>query len=407
MAVEPLCQAAPYSLRPLAALLNPYARGCSVLCNHPADTQSRDALRRVKETWPTERVLAGEDALPEELFRRYTDTDSRPHSPPGVGARHSRGPGPPLLAPPPSGATVAGAGQRRCRTPDPYHPHTYLHHPAELQQQQQPGQPQRTLLVLDLRRSRSHDTLSVAAATAASVGGEVMMSPEPPPLAASSPLPGAETAPDVVVTCADDSRTTEDEVVRRRGKKRRGKKSGKDALREPEKEIHGFPEPGETQVSAIGDESHNPSTRPSLTGTGLLASGGSFGAAYGPGMAAARAAAEEAARLRSVASSFLDAESLTHLQRDLDLETVECEFDAKRRLALEEAFRLLPKHAKRRVRDRVRDGAGVDAPPANPAADGESQPGSGGLLGIPRVFSLRSARFELPLNSAALNYATT
>ncbi|XP_052130710.1 uncharacterized protein LOC127751333 [Frankliniella occidentalis] len=164
LAVEPLCQAAPYSLRPLAALLNPYARGCSVLCNHPADTQSRDALRRVKETWPTERVLAGEDALPEELFRRYTDTDSRPHSPPGVGARHSRGPGPPLLAPPPSGATVAGAGQRRCRTPDPYHPHTYLHHPAELQQQQQPGQPQRTLLVLDLRRSRSHDTLSVAAA---------------------------------------------------------------------------------------------------------------------------------------------------------------------------------------------------------------------------------------------------
>ncbi|XP_052130693.1 uncharacterized protein LOC113207054 isoform X2 [Frankliniella occidentalis] len=233
-----------------------------------------------------------------------------------------------------------------------------------------------------------------------------MMSPEPPPLAASSPLPGAETAPDVVVTCADDSRTTEDEVVRRRGKKRRGKKSGKDALREPEKEIHGFPEPGETQVSAIGDESHNPSTRPSLTGTGLLASGGSFGAAYGPGMAAARAAAEEAARLRSVASSFLDAESLTHLQRDLDLETVECEFDAKRRLALEEAFRLLPKHAKRRVRDRVRDGAGVDAPPANPAADGESQPGSGGLLGIPRVFSLRSARFELPLNSAALNSLT-
>lgn len=49
--VAPLCHAAPYSLRPLAALLNPYARGCSVLCNHPADNQTRDALRRAKEAW--------------------------------------------------------------------------------------------------------------------------------------------------------------------------------------------------------------------------------------------------------------------------------------------------------------------------------------------------------------------
>ena len=120
-----------------------------------------------------------------------------------------------------------------------------------------------------------------------------MMSPES--LATSSPTAAAEfpeaEGPAVVVTCADDSRTPEEEeVVRRRGKqiiakavccclfnsksnlrsydelirtksqscdatgkKRRGKKSGKDALREPEKEVHGFPEPGETQVRVTGD----------------------------------------------------------------------------------------------------------------------------------------------------------
>lgn len=101
-------------------------------------------------------MLAGEDALPEELFRRYTDTDSRPHSPPA----HLT---PSLVAPPPTAGTgisavlgglggLGGAGPRRCRTPDPE------------QQQGHLGHQQRTLLVLDLRRSRSHDTLSVAAA---------------------------------------------------------------------------------------------------------------------------------------------------------------------------------------------------------------------------------------------------
>lgn len=74
---------------------------------------------------------------------------------------------------------------------------------------------------------------------------------------------------------------------------------------------------------------------------------------------------------------------------------------------------MLPPHAKRR--DRLR--TSPDAPPDAGAvpvvpdaaldgpADGDaaSRAPSGSLLGIPRVFSLRSARFELPLNSAALN----
>jgi hypothetical protein len=73
----------------------------------------------------------GEDAVPEELFRRYTDTDSRP------------------LTPAPTLASVMTRGSvRRCVTPDPIP--THILSPAR----------QRTVLVLDLHRSYSQDTLS-------------------------------------------------------------------------------------------------------------------------------------------------------------------------------------------------------------------------------------------------------
>lgn len=73
----------------------------------------------------------GEDAVPEELFRRYTDTDSRP------------------LTPAPTLASVMIRGSvRRCVTPDPIP--THILSPAR----------QRTVLVLDLHRSYSQDTLS-------------------------------------------------------------------------------------------------------------------------------------------------------------------------------------------------------------------------------------------------------
>lgn len=70
-----------------------------------------------------------EDLVPEELFRRYTETDSRPITPT------------PTLA---SVMTRIPRG-RRCVTPDP---------PPVMPTQE------RTLLVLDLRRSHSQETLS-------------------------------------------------------------------------------------------------------------------------------------------------------------------------------------------------------------------------------------------------------
>lgn len=44
-------RAAPFILRPFAGLFNPYPYGCSVLCNHPADCEAKQVLRRAKDTW--------------------------------------------------------------------------------------------------------------------------------------------------------------------------------------------------------------------------------------------------------------------------------------------------------------------------------------------------------------------
>jgi len=42
---------APFALRPFAGLFNPYPYGCSVLCNHPADCEAKEVVRRAKDTW--------------------------------------------------------------------------------------------------------------------------------------------------------------------------------------------------------------------------------------------------------------------------------------------------------------------------------------------------------------------
>ena len=44
-------KAAPFALRPFAGLFNPYPYGCSVLCNHPADCEAKEVVRRAKDTW--------------------------------------------------------------------------------------------------------------------------------------------------------------------------------------------------------------------------------------------------------------------------------------------------------------------------------------------------------------------
>ncbi|CAH2048791.1 unnamed protein product, partial [Iphiclides podalirius] len=139
--VELRCEAgpAPFVLRPYAGLYNPFSHGCSVLCNHPADTDAKEFVRRAKEAWALEgkthnfqedlskiqddkeKNRTPHDIVTEDMFRRYTETDSRP------------------LTPAPTLASGKSRGSRRCLTPD------------------QPRQ--KTTIVLDLRRSHSQETL--------------------------------------------------------------------------------------------------------------------------------------------------------------------------------------------------------------------------------------------------------
>lgn len=142
---------APISLRPFADLYNPFPYGCSLLCNHPTDREARDILRRARETWAqeskniihpeeiqaireslahVEEIHPNYENIPEDLFRRYTETDSRPLTP----------------APTLASVKTKGSGSRRCVTPDPVTSASVLQ--------------ERKLLILDLRRSHSQEVIS-------------------------------------------------------------------------------------------------------------------------------------------------------------------------------------------------------------------------------------------------------
>lgn len=43
------CNPAPIILKPLASLYNPYPYGCSVLCNHPLDSEIKDLVKKAKD----------------------------------------------------------------------------------------------------------------------------------------------------------------------------------------------------------------------------------------------------------------------------------------------------------------------------------------------------------------------
>lgn len=39
------------SLRPFGGLFNPYAKSCSILCNHPASIELKNTVKEAKEAW--------------------------------------------------------------------------------------------------------------------------------------------------------------------------------------------------------------------------------------------------------------------------------------------------------------------------------------------------------------------
>ncbi|XP_066596183.1 uncharacterized protein [Prorops nasuta] len=365
---------APFALRPFAGLFNPYPYGCSVLCNHPADCEAKEVVRRVKDSWATEgkalllpeememiraTLLAGgkagteasdnpagtADAVPEELFRKYTDTDSRPLTP-----------APTLVSHPALTNRLAQESIQAC-------------HPRE-----------KTTLVLDLRGEpqNADETLTWHALTL-----------EPPPTLKKSEVTACKITvrpqhltrqlPDPIVTpepnydmSPNDKISGSDEpvIIRRRGKRLRKRKCRRDSTYGQQTEVRDPPEPSETQVSQVESGSRRESIQPiSPDHSDEIPS---------PGKPSSPSNATE------FSSSFISPEILQHLCRELDRDKVEAEFSIKRRIALEEALRVKGESSTSNTFQRPKSS----------------------MKHVPRIFFRQAARFEV-LHSQSLLDLTT
>ncbi|XP_063825787.1 uncharacterized protein LOC135075305 [Ostrinia nubilalis] len=420
---------APFMLRPYAGLYNPFPHSCSVLCNHPADTEAKEYVKRVKDSWllegkahflhedlskfqeqnAAEKNKTPHDIVTEDMFRRYTETDSRP------------------LTPAPTLASGKSRGSRRCLTPDQPH--------------------QRTTIVLDLRRSHSQETLyyhgyttsDLTAGHTTSVTNDRSTLPslnlsdgahnrlikgqceQLPPLA--SPLvlsqrtiPVKEPqsvrvakknqikalnlgkavksknkaeAPASQRSKSDKEPNEDaDEVIangddggesRRRGKRRRkGRGAGSDRLTSAGLAAQTQQDP-ETQIAGIVTDSQNPSSR------GSVAESADDDIIIPPVVKVGPARKTD---------SFLDDDILKYLHREVDEEAIETEFDTKRRYVLEEALRTRPdRQYGQEMQALLKE---YKVPKVS----------LGDWLHIPRVFSRQNGQFSLPIDTAALEGLT-
>ncbi|XP_017785546.1 PREDICTED: uncharacterized protein LOC108568774 isoform X1 [Nicrophorus vespilloides] len=382
---------APCILKPFTGLYNPYSNGCSLLCNHPADFHARKMIQKAKENLGNEGklVLHPEevaaikaeyelnfqsqdiDSVPEELFRKYTETDSRPLTPaPTMISVHTR-----------------ASATRRCVTPEPFRT-------SEVRE--------KTMLVLDLRRSHSQETLSWYGSSQPvdhpplmkimQFGTAKLPSPssarnrkQPPapkekPEATKSHLePPKVTRSEDDDDDDDDDKEEEEHTLKRRGKRR--KRRGRNASRVPS--IFQVPLDPETLVATIGPDSLNTSARHSLVATNP----------------------ETNADITKIAASlkfgpldvdsYLDYDVLKQLRRELTLEIVENEFNLERRLALEEALKTVPK-----IRVDCDELLALQANLKMPKIDAQF------WLTLPRMFTRSSVRFELPMDSRTMTAMT-
>ncbi|KAM3957584.1 uncharacterized protein ACR2FA_008439 [Aphomia sociella] len=429
--VELRCEVtpAPFMLRPYAGLYNPFPHACSVLCNHPADTEAKEYVKRAKDNWflegkahffqedlakfqdqnVPEKNKTPHDIVTEDMFRRYAETDSRP------------------LTPAPTLASGKSRGSRRCLTPDQPH--------------------QRTTIVLDLRRSHSQETLYYHGYTTSDMtGGHTTTATNDrstlpslnlseaahnrlikgqceqlPPLASplvlskrtipvKEPL-SVRTAKKNQLKALNlgkaiknksknetpasqrskgekESNDGSENVLanmeeggegRRRGKRRRkGRQAGSDRLTSAGLAAQAQQDP-ETQIAGIGTDSQNPSSRGSIAPSAdddiIILPVIKLGAAR-------------------KTDSFLDDDILKYLHREVDEEAIETEFDTKRRYVLEEALRTRPE---RQYGQEMQTLLREMKVPAMSLGD---------WLHVPRVFSRQNAQFTLPIDSYALESLT-
>jgi len=384
--LKAIAKPAPFVLKPYSGLYNPYSNGCSLLCNHPMDKQTKELFRKAKENWANDErrnhLLAEEidvikttlsqfscgerhlfsqvECVPEELFRRYTDTDSRPLTP----------------APTLASAATRASGSRRCLTPEA--------HP-------------KARLVLDLRRTHSQDTISYSVSFQGGLNQTVITrtaSLEEIPRNRQSVTSDLTQSPRKAKTATDrakinfavidlenhqaDSKNEEDEYIKRRGKKK--KKKPKEPPFHP-------PTDPETQVATLGSGSVNQSARASLipvdkneepTTREKLASSRKL-----------------KSRPHKSVDSYLSAEILKELRRELNEDMVDSELNLKRKAALKEALKTIPKD-KTDCDELLKLQHELAIPKLN----------SDFWILLPRMFTRSSARFELPMNSSSLSQMT-
>nr|XP_049694130.1 uncharacterized protein LOC110383732 isoform X2 [Helicoverpa armigera] len=423
---------APFMLRPYAGLYNPFPFACSVLCNHPADTEAKDVVKRAKDNWiegrghyfqedlskfqdggDKDKNRTPHDIFTEDMFRRYAETDSRP------------------LTPAPTLASGKSRGSRRCLTPDQPH--------------------QRTTIVLDLRRSHSQETIYYHGYTTSEATAGQNTSPtnerstlpslnlsegahnrllkgqseQLPPLASpvvlskravpvkepqsvriakknqlkalnlgkptknnknngkAEPPASQRSKAEKEAKEANEAGSNGEEggsgEGRRRGKRRKkGRQGGSDRLTSAGLAAQAQQDP-ETQIAGIGTDSHNPSSR------------GSIAPAQEDDVIVLPVIRQIAAKKTD---SFLDDDILKYLHREVDEEAIETEFNIKRRYVLEEAMRTRPERAYgQEMQTLLRE---LKVPAVS----------LGDWLHIPRVFSRQNAQFALPIDTYALESLT-
>ncbi|KAK0174872.1 hypothetical protein PV327_010591 [Microctonus hyperodae] len=389
---------APFILRPFAGLFNPYPYGCSVFCNHPADYEAKEFVRRAKESWATEgkalllpvememiraTLLASGIAdtsgindsaggydinpitnVPDELFRKYTETDSRPLTPT------------PTLV---SGTVTI-------------HRDDFVNFNATCNPKE------RTTLILDLRTASQEqdiDTLNWHAVTL-----------EPPPspvrkinqiskshssLSSNHHYPhrqqqsqrinsgSQENAADVNenISKSDDNHENDENInddmvmIKRRGKRLKKRKCRRGSNYGQQCEVRDPLEPPETQVSQVNDGSRKNSALTPLDNITTV-------------ITPDEQSLVSVQQQQSPASSFISPEILKHVIRDLDNEMIEQEFFLRKKIVMIEALR-------------VKSELQLQNRPSSRQSFNQLQL----AVNVPRIFSRQNARFEL-LDSATL-----
>ncbi|XP_044743975.1 uncharacterized protein LOC123306144 [Chrysoperla carnea] len=338
--LQTLVRPAPFILKPLAGLYNPYPASCSLLCNHPTPTLPVPVIKT--------RI-----AVPEELFRKYTETDSRPMTPT-----------PTIIS-----ATTTGVN-RRCLTPQPL---------------------QRPKLIVDLRRTHSQETLSWT------VYSEQCRSED-------SDKSSKCSTPRSVINNKSAKNINQKNLLSpqkshrsQNGTPRTEKKSRKSPRNVGDEGQPAAAPATSSQGDSHGDDQSNNTSKISSAGTDdgkdddddmPRRRGRRRKARSRAGTAIKTADKDPETQVASILldlDSSCDLDVIKILQRELTQEIIDAEFDTKKKLALEEAFRCL--YGKNCLTSSKLDEYKV----CNANMDL--------WLNLPRNYSVRSARFELPIDN--------